>query len=98
MEIGDAIADTSNETAEEIGDRIDYEAQLEAVRNALSNLSEEKVRLIQAGYGIGMRKHTLAELCEPAGVKTPSAVKKQLARAIAEVRAAVSYMNLPLAG
>ena len=98
MEIGDGIADTSNETAEEIGDRIDYEAQLEAVRNALSNLSEEKVRLIQACYGIGMRKHTLAELCEPAGVKTPSAVKKQLARAIAEVRAAVSYMNLPLAG
>ena len=99
MEIGDAIADTSNETAEEIGDRIDYEAQLEAVRNALSNMSEEKVRLIQACYGIGMRKHTLAELCEPAGVKTPSAVKKQIDRAIAEIRVtAVSYMNLPLAG
>ncbi len=99
MEFGDAIADTSNETAEEIGDRIDNEAMLEAIRKALPNLSKENKRLIQAYYGIGMEKHTLAELCEPAGVKTPSAVKKKVDRCIAEVRvAAFSYMNLPLAG
>ena len=99
MELGDGIADPANETAEEIDARLDYESRLESIRKALPNLSKENAWLIQAYYGIGMRKHTLAELCEPAGVKTPSAVKKQIDRAIAEIRVtAVSYMNLPLAG
>ncbi len=98
MEIGDAIADTSNETAEEIGDRIDQEETLAGLKNILDQLPEEKRLPIMARCGFNGRVYTFDELRVFYGVKTASAAKKRYERDCADVLKAFSYMNLPLAG
>ena len=98
MEIGDAIADTSNETAEEIGDRIDQEETLAGLKNILGQLPEEKRLPIMARCGFNGRVYTFDELRVFYGVKTASAAKKRYERDCADVLKAFSYMNLPLAG
>ena len=98
MEIGDAIADTSNETAEEIGDRIDQEETLAGLKNILGQLPEEKRLPIMARCGFNGRAYTFDELRVFYGVKTASAAKKRYERDCADVLKAFSYMNLPLAG
>ena len=98
IEFGDGIADTNAVTAEQIEAKIDQENTLAGLKNVLDQLPEEKRLPIMARCGFNGRVYTFDELRVFYGVKTASAAKKRYERDCAEVRAAVSYMNLPLAG
>ena len=94
IELGDTIPDPAALTAEEVGDRIDLDAQIKRAREAFSRLSEDERNLLKGRLGFDGEQLPLRAFVGTTAKSVSGVQKKQIA-AVKHLREI--YFSLPMA-